>query len=78
MLLFTVLIAMLTDSYDKIISKAQLYFIKDIFQISRVRSIDDRFGAFMSLDFPFTLFPGALILLILNCKYKSALNDPNP
>ena len=66
---------MLTDSYEKVVSKAQLYFINDIFAIARARKLDDKFGAFMSLDFPFTLFPGALILLILYCKYQSYFKE---
>lgn len=31
----------------------------------------------MSLDFPFTLFPGSLILTILHCKYRSYLKESN-
>lgn len=31
----------------------------------------------MSLDFPFTLFPGSLILMILHCKNRNYLKETN-
>lgn len=76
-LLVTILIAMLTETYEKIDSQAKLYYMKDIFEIVSARKIDNRFGAFISLDFPFTIFPGTLILLILHCLHKSAINERN-
>lgn len=51
--------------------------MKDIFEIVSARRIDRRFGAFISLDFPFTIFPGTLILFILHCLHRSAVNERN-
>lgn len=76
-LLVTILIAMLTETYEKIDSQAKLYYMKDIFEIVSARRIDKRFGAFISLDFPFTIFPGTLILLVLHCLHRSAINERN-
>ena len=64
-LLLSLLIAMLTKTYDTVNSRAALYFAKE--RLSTPRRLHPRFGAFLSLDFPFSVFPGSLILLLLGC-----------
>lgn len=76
-LLVTILIAMLTETYEKIDSQAKLYYMKDIFEIVTARRIEPHFGALISLDFPFTVMPGAFIFCILHCLHRKALNERN-
>lgn len=71
-LLLSILIAMLTKTYDKINSRAQLYYMKEVFNLVESRKVDPRYGAFVSLDFPLTIFPGFIILLMLYCSNRRA------
>ena len=92
-LLFTVLIAMLTDSFDKIVSQAPLYFVKDIFRIAGDDSLSPKpirrpgmpepslryhhKSSFRALHYPFSLIPGVFVLLCLRCSRPQSLPSIN-
>ena len=62
-LLLSILIVMFIKPYDTENSRFALYFAKERLRLPR--RLHPRFGAFLSLDFPFSVFPGSLILLLL-------------
>lgn len=77
-LLLSILIAMLTKTYDKINDRAKLYYMKEVFNLVESRKVDSKYGAFVSLDFPLTIFPGFIILILLYCCNRRASAETIP
>lgn len=74
-LLLTILVAMFNQSYNKIIEKANLFQMTDLYNIGVDSQLNSNYGAFLALDYPLSVFPGALILGLLYCCNKRKPRD---
>lgn len=60
-LFLSMLIAQMTNTYNSIVRRGQLFYYKDIFDFRYYYNLDDRYGALIALDFPLS----ALMFLYL-------------
>lgn len=76
-LLLTILVAMFNQSYNKIIEKAELYQMTDLYSIANDNQLNNNYGSFVALDYPLSVFPGGFILAILYCCNKRRAKNKN-
>lgn len=54
-LFLSMLIAQMTNTYNSIVRRGQLFYYKDIFDMRYYYNLDERYGALIALDFPFSV-----------------------